>query len=85
MLHRHALLHAATGEHRCLQCERSYASKLALSVHVTEVHGPGYKCPHCDKVFDALIKKAHYLHKCTTAVAGRNSLESPTPDKVTGD
>ena len=62
-----------------------YASKLALSVHVKGVHGLGYKCPHCDKVFDALIKKAHYLHKCNAAVAGSNSLESPAPEKVTGD
>ena len=81
-LQRHALLHAATGEHKC---EHSYTSKLALSVHVKGVHGLGYKCPHCDKVFDILIKKACYLHKCNAAVAGSNSLESPTPDKVTGD
>ena len=84
-LHRYALLHAAIGEHKCSQCEHSYTSKLALSVHVKGVHGPGYKCPHCDKVFDALIKKACHLHKCNAAVAGSNSVESPAPDNITGD
>ena len=78
-------LHAATGEHNCSQCEHSYASKLALSIHVKGVHGPGYQCPHCDKVFDTPIKKACHLGKCNTPVTGSNSLESPTPDKVIGD
>ncbi len=49
-LHRHALLHAATGEHWYSHCDKSYASRLILSVHVKGIHGSGYKCPNCESI-----------------------------------
>ena len=83
-LHRHALLHAVMGEHQYAQCDKSYASRLVLSIHMKGIHGPRYKCPNCDKVFDALIKKAWHLHKYQQIEVGSTLLESPASE-TTGD
>ncbi len=77
-LRRHAMLHLATEELRCSKCDRSYALKLALSVHEKGKHRSGYICDKCDQKFDAPIKKARHLRKCGMEVRS-NSPESPPP------
>ena len=78
VLHKHTLLYLPEEEHKCSQCDKSYASKLALQVHTRGKHGQGYQCPHCTKVFDAPIKKARHLKKCKTERSKSAVQKSPS-------
>ncbi len=75
---KHTLLHLLDEEHKCSQCDKLYASKLALQVHTRGKHGQGYQCPQCNKVFDALIKKARHLKKCKTERSKSATQKSPS-------
>ncbi len=74
----HTLLHLSDMELRCDQCGKIYASKLALTIHKHGKHGDGYQCSHCQKVFDAPIKKARHLWKCKEARSKSVDAEVPT-------
>ena len=64
-LQKHTLLHITKEEWECDEYHKKYASLLALKIHQHGQHGPRYQCPKCQKVFDAPIKKARHLWKCT--------------------
>ncbi len=67
-------------EHKCSQCDKTYASQLALKVHFRGKHGAGYPYPKCGKAFDAPIKKAYHLRKCQRSVEPMATDESNLED-----
>ncbi len=84
-LRKHTLLHLSTVEQKYTHCGGTYASKLALKVHMRGKHGAGYPCPKCGQVFNAPIKKAHHLKKYKSSTAPSASGESNPQDLSQAD